>query len=47
MRKLTLAAIQFTPSDDVQENIDRVADYVRDSGDLGKIKEIYGNKKIE
>lgn len=35
MRKLTLAAIQFTPSDDVQENIDRVADYVRDAAGKG------------
>ncbi|KCZ53000.1 N-carbamoylputrescine amidase [Hyphomonas pacifica] len=35
MRKLTLAAIQFTPSDDVQENIDRVADYVRDAASKG------------
>ncbi|MAN45611.1 MAG: N-carbamoylputrescine amidase [Alphaproteobacteria bacterium] len=35
MRKLTLAAIQFTPSDDVQENIDRVADYIRDAAGKG------------
>ena len=28
-RSLTLAAIQFTPSDDIQDNIDRVAGHVR------------------
>ena len=30
-RTLTLACIQFTPSDDVQDNIDRVAERVREA----------------
>ncbi len=34
-RTLTLAAIQFTPSDDVQDNITRVAAYVRDAAARG------------
>jgi N-carbamoylputrescine amidase len=34
-RTLTLAAIQFTPSDDVQDNITRVAAYVRDAAAKG------------
>lgn len=34
-RNLTLAAIQFTPSDNVQDNIDRVADYIRDAAGKG------------
>ena len=34
-RSLTLAAIQFTPSDDMQENIDRVSAYIRDAAGQG------------
>ncbi len=34
-RTLTLAAIQFTPTDDVQENIDRVAGFVREAAGKG------------
>lgn len=34
-RKITLAAIQFTPTDDVQENIDRVAGFVREAAAKG------------
>ncbi|MEQ9504640.1 MAG: N-carbamoylputrescine amidase [Hyphomonas sp.] len=34
-RTLTLAAIQFTPSDDVQDNIDRVAGFIRDAAGKG------------
>ena len=34
-RTLTLAAIQFTPSDDVQDNIDRVAGFVREAAAKG------------
>ncbi len=34
-RKLKVAAIQFTPSDDVQENIGRVAAYVREAAGKG------------
>jgi len=34
-RKITLAAIQFTPTDDVQENIDRVAGFVREAAARG------------
>jgi N-carbamoylputrescine amidase len=34
-RTLTLAAIQFTPSDDVQDNIDRVAGFIRDAAAKG------------
>ena len=34
-RSLTLAAIQFTPSDDMQENIDRVAGYIREAAGKG------------
>jgi len=30
-RTLTLAAIQFTPSDDMQDNIERVAGFIRDA----------------
>ena len=32
-RTLTLAAIQFSPSDDVQDNITRVAAFVREAAD--------------
>lgn len=34
-RTLNVAAIQFTPSDDVQENIDRVAGFVREAAEKG------------
>lgn len=34
-RKITLAAIQFTPTDDVQENIDRIAGFVREAAAKG------------
>jgi N-carbamoylputrescine amidase len=34
-RTLTLAAIQFTPSDDMQDNIDRVAGFIRDAAAKG------------
>jgi N-carbamoylputrescine amidase len=34
-RKITLAAIQFTPTDDVQQNIDRVAGFVREAAAKG------------
>ena len=34
-RSLTLAAIQFTPSDDIQDNIDRVAGHVREAAEKG------------
>ena len=34
-RTLTLAAIQFSPSDDVQDNIDRVAGFVREAAAKG------------
>jgi len=34
-RTLTLAAIQFAPSDDMQDNIDRVAGFVRDAAARG------------
>jgi N-carbamoylputrescine amidase len=34
-RTLTLAAIQFAPSDDVQANIDRVAGFIRDAAAKG------------
>ncbi|HBJ41385.1 MAG TPA: N-carbamoylputrescine amidase, partial [Hyphomonas sp.] len=34
-RTLTLACIQFTPSDDVQDNIDRVAERVREAAEQG------------
>lgn len=34
-RKLTLAAIQFAPSDNVQDNIDRVAGFVREAAAKG------------
>jgi N-carbamoylputrescine amidase len=34
-RTLTLAAIQFTPSDDMHDNIDRVAGFVRDAAAKG------------
>jgi N-carbamoylputrescine amidase len=34
-RTLTLAAIQFTPTDDVQANIDRVAGFVREAAAKG------------
>jgi N-carbamoylputrescine amidase len=34
-RTLTLAAIQFAPSDDVQDNIDRVAGFIRDAAAKG------------
>jgi N-carbamoylputrescine amidase len=34
-RTITLAAIQFTPTDDVQENIDLVAGYVREAAAKG------------
>ncbi|MFN3910586.1 N-carbamoylputrescine amidase [Hyphomonas sp.] len=34
-RTLTLAAIQFTPSDDVQANIDRVAGFIREAAAKG------------
>ena len=34
-RKLTLAGIQFTPSDDMQDNIDRVAGFIRDAAAQG------------
>lgn len=34
-RTLTLAAIQFTPSDDVQENVGRVAGFVREAAAKG------------
>ncbi|MBK8197262.1 MAG: N-carbamoylputrescine amidase [Acidobacteria bacterium] len=34
-RTLTLAAIQFAPSDDVQDNIDRVAGFVREAAAKG------------
>lgn len=34
-RRLSLAAIQFTPSDDVQDNIDRVAGYIREAAGKG------------
>lgn len=34
-RTLTLAAIQFTPTDDVQENIDRIAGFVREAAAKG------------
>jgi N-carbamoylputrescine amidase len=34
-RTLTLAAIQFTPSDDMQDNIARVAGFVRDAAAKG------------
>ena len=34
-RTLTLAAIQFTPSDDMQDNIGRVAGFIRDAAAKG------------
>ncbi|MBI1253321.1 MAG: N-carbamoylputrescine amidase [Hyphomonas sp.] len=34
-RTLTLAAIQFTPSDDIQDNIGRVAGFIRDAAAKG------------
>jgi N-carbamoylputrescine amidase len=34
-RTLTLAAIQFTPSDDMQDNIERVAGFIRDAAAKG------------
>ena len=34
-RTLTLAAIQFTPSDDMQDNIARVAGFIRDAAAKG------------
>ncbi|WP_396273570.1 N-carbamoylputrescine amidase [Hyphomonas sp.] len=34
-RTLTLAAIQFTPSDDIQDNIRRVAGFIRDAAAKG------------
>tara|TARA_R110000787_G_scaffold121070_1_gene231930 strand:- start:1003 stop:1845 length:843 start_codon:yes stop_codon:yes gene_type:complete len=34
-RSITLAAIQFSPSDDVQANIDRVAGFVEEAAGLG------------
>lgn len=34
-RSLTLAAIQFTPSDDIQDNIDRVTGHVREAAEKG------------
>ncbi|WP_273242770.1 N-carbamoylputrescine amidase [Hyphomonas atlantica corrig.] len=34
-RTLTLASIQFTPSDDEQDNIDRVAAFVREAAEKG------------
>lgn len=34
-RTLTLAAIQFTPTDDVQANIDRVAGFIREAAAKG------------
>ena len=34
-RTLTLAAIQFTPSDDMQRNIARVAGFIRDAAAKG------------
>ena len=34
-RTLTLAAIQFTPSGDMQDNIARVAGFIRDAAAKG------------
>ena len=34
-RTITVASIQFTPSDDMQANIDRVAGFIRDAAGQG------------
>jgi N-carbamoylputrescine amidase len=34
-RTLTVASIQFTPSDDMQDNIDRVAGFIREAAGQG------------